>query len=212
MSAMLASLGRRAASLLFGGSCFLCRGAARTLLCGPCDADLPRLGADQCPRCSLAAPAGAVCGRCLAHPPAYDATAAALAYEFPADALVQSLKFRGELALAPLLGLVLAARVAGRRQPLDGPFIDIDDRERFLRQCVQGRALGFAGKMLIHPSQVELTHQGFRPPPEEVEQAARVVAAFDQAEAEGSAAIVVDGRLVDYPVAMRARRIVEAAS
>src|SRR5579885_878432 len=114
MSAMLASLGRRAASLLFGGSCFLCRGAARTLLCGPCDADLPRLGADQCPRCSLAAPAGAVCGRCLAHPPAYDATAAALAYEFPADALVQSLKFRGELALAPLLGALLAARVAGR--------------------------------------------------------------------------------------------------
>jgi citrate lyase subunit beta/citryl-CoA lyase len=108
--------------------------------------------------------------------------------------------------------LVLAARVAGCRQPLDGPFIDIDDKERFLRQCSQGRALGFAGKMLIHPSQVELTHQGFRPPPEEVEQATRIVAAFDQAEAEGTAAIVVDGRLVDYPVAMRARRIVEAAS
>jgi citrate lyase subunit beta/citryl-CoA lyase len=108
--------------------------------------------------------------------------------------------------------LVVAARVAGRRAPLDGPFIDIDDSERFLRQCRQGRALGYAGKMLIHPSQVELTHEGFRPGAVEVEQAARVVARFEQAEAEGSAAIVVDGRLVDYPVAMRARRIVEAGS
>lgn len=115
MSAMLASLGRRAASLLFGGGCFLCRGAAQALLCAPCDADLPRIsagtGAAHCPRCALASPGGAVCGRCLAQPPAYDATAAALAYAFPADAIVQSLKFRGELALAPLLGGLLAARV-----------------------------------------------------------------------------------------------------
>lgn len=113
MSAMLASLARRAASLLFGGSCILCRGAAQSLLCGPCDADLPRLGADHCPRCALASPGGAVCGRCLARPPAFDATVAALAYDFPADALVQSLKFRGELALAPLLGGLVAARARG---------------------------------------------------------------------------------------------------
>jgi len=108
--------------------------------------------------------------------------------------------------------IVLAARVAGRRPPLDGPFIDIDDKERFLRQCVQGRALGFAGKMLIHPSQVPLTHEGFRPPEAEAAAAARVVEAFEAAEAGGSAAIVVDGRLVDYPVAQRARRILAAAA
>jgi citrate lyase subunit beta/citryl-CoA lyase len=108
--------------------------------------------------------------------------------------------------------IVLAARVAERRAPLDGPFIDINDTERFLRQCVQGRSMGFAGKMLIHPRQVELAHQGFRPNAAEAAGAARVVEAFAAAEAEGNAAIVVDGRLVDYPVAMRARRIVEAAS
>jgi citrate lyase subunit beta / citryl-CoA lyase len=106
--------------------------------------------------------------------------------------------------------LVLAARVAGRRPPLDGPFIDISDSERFLRQCVQGRRLGFAGKMLIHPSQVELTHRGFAPTAEEAEQARRVVAQFAEAEAGGVAAIVVDGRLVDYPVMLRAQRIVDA--
>jgi len=105
---MLARVGRRIGSVLFSGSCFLCRGKAEDLLCRACDADLPRLGPELCPRCALASPAGAVCGRCLTQPPAYDATTAALAYRFPADALVQALKFRGELALAPFLGDLVA--------------------------------------------------------------------------------------------------------
>jgi ComF family protein len=108
---MLASLARRFATLAFGGTCYLCRGAAAGVLCAECDAELPRLEAAACPRCALPSPGGALCGRCLAHPPAYDATIAALAYEFPADVLVQGLKFRGELALAPLLGQMLAARL-----------------------------------------------------------------------------------------------------
>jgi ComF family protein len=100
--------------MLFGGSCFLCRGKAAALLCAACDADLPRLGPELCPRCALASPGGAVCGRCLTQPPAYDATRAAFAYAFPADALIQALKFRGELALAPLLGDFLALRIPAR--------------------------------------------------------------------------------------------------
>lgn len=108
--------------------------------------------------------------------------------------------------------LVIAARVAGRRAPLDGPFIDISDGDRFLRQCAQARRLGFAGKMLIHPSQVTLTHRGFAPGDDEVAQASRVVEQFAAAEAEGVAAIVVDGRLVDYPVMLRAQRILDAAA
>ncbi|MBV9189419.1 MAG: ComF family protein [Betaproteobacteria bacterium] len=103
------------ASVLFGGSCFLCRGGARALLCAQCDADLPRLGHALCPRCALESPDGAVCGRCLTHSPAYDATCAALSYAFPADALVHALKFRGELALAPLLAGFLAPKVRAAR-------------------------------------------------------------------------------------------------
>jgi len=91
-------------NLLFGGSCFLCRGAARGILCPACDADLPRLAGTLCPRCALPSPAAALCGRCLADAPRYDATVAALAYRFPADTLVHALKFRSQLALAPLLG------------------------------------------------------------------------------------------------------------
>jgi ComF family protein len=105
------------ASLLFGGSCFLCRGAARELLCPECRAELPGLPAERCPRCALPAPGGAVCGRCLANPPAYDATYAALAYDFPADALVHALKFRGELALAPLLAHLLSREI--RNEQID---------------------------------------------------------------------------------------------
>jgi ComF family protein len=96
---------------LFGGSCYLCRGAATGLLCAACDADLPRLAPLRCPRCALESPRGEVCGRCLTEAPHYDATVAALAYEFPADALVHALKFRGELALAGLLGGMLSQKI-----------------------------------------------------------------------------------------------------
>lgn len=95
------------ANLFFGGSCFLCRGSSRALLCEACAAELPRLAGELCPRCALPTPRGALCGRCLAEPPDYDATVAALAYDFPADALVHALKFRGELALAPFLAKML---------------------------------------------------------------------------------------------------------
>ncbi len=125
---MLQRLAGRIAGHLFGGSCFLCRGgtdAARgeTLLCSACDADLPRLGGPLCPCCALASPDAQPCGRCLAESPAYDLTHAALAYQFPADALVQSLKFRGELALAPLLGGLLGA-LARERLAAQGVAVD----------------------------------------------------------------------------------------
>jgi len=98
--------------LLFGGTCFLCRGTAPALLCAACDADLPRLAPVRCPRCALESPRGEVCGRCLSETPHYDATVAVLSYEFPADALVHALKFRGELALAGLLGGMLSQKIS----------------------------------------------------------------------------------------------------
>jgi ComF family protein len=115
---MLANVGRRIGNLLFSGSCFLCRGKAADILCAQCDANLPRLKGALCPRCALASPRGAVCGRCLTQAPQYDATVAALAYDFPADVLVQALKFRGELALAPFFAKLLAEKLAGS-EPLD---------------------------------------------------------------------------------------------
>ncbi|HXZ51497.1 MAG TPA: ComF family protein [Burkholderiales bacterium] len=121
---MLLRAAHRFASHLFGGTCVLCRGAAdpardEGLLCAACDADLPRADGALCPRCALRSPNGAFCGRCLSQPPAYDATVAALEYRFPADVLVQALKFRGELALAAPLGRLLGARVAAACERVD---------------------------------------------------------------------------------------------
>lgn len=99
------------AGLLFGGTCFLCRGAAHGVVCDECEAELPWLPDAVCPRCALASPAGALCGRCLAEPPHFDATVAALWYRFPADVLVQSLKFGGELALAGVLADLLSRKL-----------------------------------------------------------------------------------------------------
>ncbi|HET7671120.1 MAG TPA: ComF family protein [Burkholderiales bacterium] len=138
----------RLGSLLFGGSCFLCRGAARDFLCPDCDADLPRLDFPLCPRCALPSPGGATCGRCLAEKPAYDATRAALAYDFPADALVHSLKFRGELALAGLLGALLRGRIDGDRVDcvVPMPLAPARLRERGYNQAVEiARHLGRTG-------------------------------------------------------------------
>lgn len=102
---------RPLAAALFGSRCYLCRGGAArgAVLCEPCLADLPRAAGARCPRCALPSPDGALCGRCLTRPPQYDATTAALEYRFPADVLIQGLKYRGELALAPLLAQLLAA-------------------------------------------------------------------------------------------------------
>lgn len=107
--------------------------------------------------------------------------------------------------------LVNASRVAGITPPLDGPFLGIKSPEAFLAQCRQARTLGYRGKMLIHPTQVKLSHQGFAPSPEEVAQAENIVRAFAEGENRGVAALMVDGRLVDYPIVYRAQNIIKAA-
>jgi ComF family protein len=140
----------RLAALLFGGSCFLCRGAASALLCEACDAELPRLQPPLCPRCALPSPRGEPCGRCLAEPPHYDATVAALAYAFPADALIQALKFRGELSLAPLLGGFLSAQITSSVDlVIPVPLSRQRLKERGYNQAVEiARHLG-RGKLLV---------------------------------------------------------------
>jgi ComF family protein len=127
-------------SRLFGGTCFLCRGRARDILCDRCNADLPRLPQSLCPRCALASPDGATCGRCLSHAPHFDATIASLAYAFPADALVHALKFRAELALAPFLAALLLERVPALREVdfvIGVPLSSRGLRERGYNQAVE---------------------------------------------------------------------------
>jgi len=133
---------RQLASALFGGRCYLCRGAADggQPLCAPCLADLPRLGGPRCPRCALPSPAAALCGGCLARPPHYDASFAALEYRFPADVLIQGLKYRAELALAPVLAALLGKALPAEERidiALPVPLSSARLRERGYNQAME---------------------------------------------------------------------------
>ncbi len=101
---------------LFGQDCLLCAApSGAQMLCPACHASLPHI-THACPRCA-APSAKQVCGECLKHPPAFDRTHAALEYAFPTDKLIQALKYGGQLALAKLLGEMLAKAVADQAHP-----------------------------------------------------------------------------------------------
>jgi citrate lyase subunit beta/citryl-CoA lyase len=102
--------------------------------------------------------------------------------------------------------LVLAARAAGVTA-IDTVYTDLADQEGLQAEARQSRQLGYSGKLLIHPAQIEPVHRAFALSEEEVDHACRVVAAFEAGEAEGRGVIVVDGRMIDAPVVARAREI-----
>ncbi|HUF33879.1 MAG TPA: CoA ester lyase [Acidimicrobiales bacterium] len=100
---------------------------------------------------------------------------------------------------------LLAARLAGK-VILDGVYNDIKDPDGFEAECVQGRQMGFDGKTLIHPSQVEPCNQVFAPSDDEVAQAREVIEAFEAAEAEGKGVVTVNGRMIENLHVENARR------
>ena len=107
--------------------------------------------------------------------------------------------------------VVLAARLAGV-PALDIVVTDFTDDDRFRREAGEARALGYAGKLCIHPRQVPLAHEAFVPTAEEVDRARRLLAAYDAAATRGSAAIAFEGQMVDVPLAARARALLDAAA
>ena len=122
---------------LIAPSCLLCVGpSAGALLCAPCDADLPRLSHEHCDTCALPITEGKRCGACLSHPPAYDHVCAPYTYAFPLDALVQALKYRGMLAIAPLFGSAIASSLGERPDVIiPMPLADARLRERGFNQA-----------------------------------------------------------------------------
>jgi citrate lyase subunit beta/citryl-CoA lyase len=106
---------------------------------------------------------------------------------------------------------LLAARAAGK-VILDGVYNDIKDEAGFLAECEQGRDLGFDGKTLIHPSQVDPCNATFAPTAEEVARAGRIIAAFEEAEADGRGVVTVDGRMIENLHVDQARRTLAIAA
>ncbi len=102
--------------------------------------------------------------------------------------------------------VAVAARLAGVLA-IDQIVPGFSDDDRFLADARAGRAIGYRGKMCIHPAQVPLANQVFSPSEEEQDWARRLLAAYKQAELEGEGAIVFEGQMVDEPMARRARAL-----
>ncbi len=107
--------------------------------------------------------------------------------------------------------LLVAARAAGLRV-IDGPFAAIGDTDGFRRACAVSRSMGYDGKWCIHPSQIADCNAAFSPSEEEIAWAGRVVAALDEAAADGRGAVTIDGQMIDAANVRLARRTLAMAS
>lgn len=112
---------------------------------------------------------------------------------------------------ATMLAVRMAAGEAGVFA-CDGAFTKVRDLAAFRAEAAMARRLGYIGKSCIHPSQVPLANEVFRASAEELAEAQRVVAAARKAEAQGRAAFVLDGRMIDTPFVRRAEAIIAGAS
>jgi citrate lyase subunit beta/citryl-CoA lyase len=117
----------------------------------------------------------------------------------------------GRTAMIPMITHCILAAHAHGLEMFDGPYSDFSNTEGFSEECRQGRDLGFDGKTLIHPSQIEACNAVFTPPAEEVVEARRIVAAFALPENAARGAIQLDGRMVERLHADMAKRTIAIA-
>ena len=106
--------------------------------------------------------------------------------------------------------VAIAARAAGV-MALDTPYFAFRDPEGLRQDAAAARAIGFRGKFAIHPDQIDVINRAFAPTEAEVDNARRVVAAFEEAERSGRGATSLNGKLIDVPVVKRARNLLKVA-
>jgi citrate lyase subunit beta / citryl-CoA lyase len=106
--------------------------------------------------------------------------------------------------------VVNAARAAGV-QAIDSAFTDVGDMEALRRWGEASRALGFEGIGCIHPGQIRIVHEAFRPTAAEIEKAQRIVAAYEDAQNKGLGVVSLGSKMIDAPVVQRALKLVERA-
>jgi len=116
------------------------------------------------------------------------------------------------LPMVTALGLCLLAARACGLAILDGVYNDIHDVEGFKEVCRQGLEMGFDGKTLIHPTQIEPCNEIFAPSAADLEMASRIVAAFEAAQAEGKGVATVDGRMIENLHVEQAERALAMAA
>ena len=117
----------------------------------------------------------------------------------------------GRTAMIPMITHCILAAHAHGLEMLDGPYGDIGNLDGFAAECAQGRDLGFDGKTLIHPSHIDGCNAIFTPPAEDVAEARKIIAAFEQPENVSRGAIQLDGRMVERLHAEMAKRTIAVA-
>ena len=128
--------------------------------------------------------------------------------------LVKELHARHTPTREPILfslSLCLLAARAGGLSVIDGVHIDIKDSQGFMAACRQGAELGFDGKTVIHPSQIEGANDAFSPSEDELEEARKIVLRFEEAQREGKAVTLVGGKLVEALHVENAQRLLALA-
>jgi citrate lyase subunit beta/citryl-CoA lyase len=132
------------------------------------------------------------------------------AEDYATDMGVQRTEAGGEILWARSL-VAVACRAAGIAA-IDTPDPNYTDETHLRREMSLAKSLGYAGKLCIHPFQVAIANEVFRPGPEEIAEARAIVEAFERdGLAQGRAAIAVDGRMIDTPIYWRAKRLVDWA-
>ncbi len=117
---------------------------------------------------------------------------------------------RNPVVLTSLSLSLLAARAAGK-VILDGVYNDVKNSEGFEAEARQGREMGFDGKTLIHPSQVEPANAAFGPSDDEIEHAKAMISTFEEAKAAGQGVVTFNGKMVEELHVRDARRILASA-
>lgn len=111
------------------------------------------------------------------------------------------------LPMLTSLGITMLAARAYGLTILDGVYLDLKDEEGYRASCLQGVELGFDGKTLIHPNQVEGANEVFAPSDAEIAWSRKIIEAFAAAEAEGKGVVLVDGKLIENLHVENAKRI-----
>tara|TARA_B100001123_G_scaffold406002_1_gene496841 strand:- start:835 stop:1728 length:894 start_codon:yes stop_codon:yes gene_type:complete len=120
-------------------------------------------------------------------------------------AMQLDLTVEGDELLYARSRLLTASRAAGLRAPIDGPFLDIPNKEGLLKNTKRSKALGFEGRVAIHPDQVDIVQKIYSDVSEEdARRSELIVEAFEKAIDTGSASIQVEGQFVDGPIYERA--------
>jgi citrate lyase subunit beta/citryl-CoA lyase len=130
--------------------------------------------------------------------------------DFASDLGLPTKREREAAELLYARSATVVAAVSAGKLAFDGIWPDIEDAPGLRADSLRARRLGFTGKTLIHPDQVAVVNEVFSPSAAEVEEARRVVRAFDEALARGDGAVALDGQMLDAPVVDRARRVLRA--